>query len=69
MIKRWDIYDIADELADLPHLVQQGVDDPRVLPEVVQDLTNLVNRLWEASKTGGWVMPSHMNYEVWDGVK
>ncbi len=54
-VVRWDIYDIADELADLPGLVTQGIDDPRVLAEVHETLLRLEKRLWAASRIAGEV--------------
>lgn len=67
MIKRWDIYDIADELADVPCIIRQGIDDPRVLSEAMHDLEDLISRLWVAARVGGWVMPAHQDYQPWDG--
>lgn len=58
LVKRWDIYDIADQLADLPGLVKQGIDDPRVLPEVHDVLIELEALLWAAAKRGGSVGPA-----------
>jgi hypothetical protein len=54
-VVRWDIFDIADELADLPGLVKQGVDDPRVLLEVHDTLLRLEKLLWDASRIAGKV--------------
>ena len=56
-VQRWDVYDIADELADMAPLVRMGVDDPRVLPEVIHLLEQLEARLWRASRRGGVVGP------------
>lgn len=62
-VKRWDIYDIADELADLPYFVAKGIDDPRELPEVIEVLHDLEQRLWAASRRGGQVGPAPHYYQ------
>ena len=55
-VMRWDIYDIADELADLPGLLHQ-VRSSDELAEVCDVVNDLVNRLWEAALVGGSVGP------------
>ena len=55
-VQRWDIYDIADELADLPGLLRQ-VRSSDELAEVYDEVNDLVNRLWAAARVGGSVGP------------
>lgn len=55
-VQRWDIYDIADELADLPGLLSR-VRSSDELDEVCDEVNDLVNRLWAAALVGGSVGP------------
>ncbi len=58
MTQRWDVYDIADELADVPWMLRRAIDDERVIPEIVEKIKDLERRLWDAAKRGGCVGPS-----------
>ena len=57
-VKRWDIYDIADDLADLPWRLNQ-VRSTDELDEVCDEVNALVKRLWAAALVGGPVGPSY----------
>ena len=56
-VMRWDVYDIADELADVPGMLQKAIDDERLIPEIAAAIKELEKRLWAASKRGGQVGP------------
>lgn len=56
-VKRWDVYDIADELADVPGMLLDAIDDERLIPEIAEKVKGLEQRLWEASRHGGSVGP------------
>lgn len=58
-VKRWDIYDIADELADIPGMISlmaAGQTDLS-LQDVCGLLQGLESRLWTAGLRGGSVGP------------
>lgn len=57
MIKRYDIYDIADELADVPGMLAVALDDERIIPEIMGVVRDLERRLWIASTRDGRVGP------------
>jgi hypothetical protein len=59
-VKRWDVYDIADELADVPGMLTQAIDDPRYIPEIQQKVYELEQRLWAAAERGGVVGPARL---------
>lgn len=61
-VARWDVYDVADELADIPGLLSIAIDDPRMIPSIAHDINRMVRRLWDASEIAGTVGPYH-NYE------
>ena len=55
-VLRWDIYDIADELADVPgQLATRMTSDE--LYDICQELNGLVRRLFDASMVAGSVGP------------
>ena len=56
-VMRWDVYDIADELADVPGMLKNAIDDERLIPEIVAMIKGLEQRLWAASKRDGQVGP------------
>jgi hypothetical protein len=56
-VQRWDIYDIADDLADVQSLLFEAVDDVRVMPSLAHSLSQIENRLWAAVTRGGYVGP------------
>jgi hypothetical protein len=56
-VQRWDIYDIADQLDDMPYEILQACDDIRLLPEISAIIEALAARAWLASKRGGTVGP------------
>jgi hypothetical protein len=63
-IERWDVYDVADELADVAPVLQSLVAAPFPwnsfrddILGVIADLKDLERRLWEAAKRGGSVGP------------
>lgn len=60
-VQRWDVYDIADELADLPGMVTRVRESASPFvsawDEVYATLRELEQRLWEASKRAGVVGP------------
>lgn len=65
-VKRWDIYDIADELADVPGLLNRALTGDRVAAVEVKDLAyELERKLWLAAERGGSVGP-YPEYESWD---
>lgn len=51
-VERWDVYDIADELADVPGMLSQ-----LQFSEALDRIRDLERRLWAASKRGGTVGP------------
>lgn len=62
-VRRWDIYDIADELADVPWMLNRALydsDEPDYISasEAIQDVSDLLARLWLAAERGGEVGPS-----------
>ncbi|OBJ40299.1 hypothetical protein A5630_25445 [Mycolicibacterium mucogenicum] len=61
-VKRWDIHDIADELADVPVLLRASLDDfdtiGAKLGEAARKIKDLERRLWLASAVGGCVGPA-----------
>lgn len=57
-VKRWDVYDIADELADVPSMVDAGWREYALA--VIKDLEQ---RLWAAAERGGNVGP-YPGYEA-----
>ncbi|AEK10051.1 hypothetical protein FDH96_gp116 [Mycobacterium phage Rey] len=56
-VQRWDVYDIADELADVPGMLGDAIDDDRLIPGIVDTIHKLTQRLWAASRIGGVVVP------------
>ena len=56
-VMRWDVYDIADELADVPGMLKNAIDDERLIPEIVAMIKGLEQRLWAASQRDGQVGP------------
>ena len=54
-VKRWDVYDVADELADVPGMLREAIDDDRLIPEIVEKIKGLEFRLWNAALIGGEV--------------
>ncbi|APQ42247.1 hypothetical protein PBI_MRMAGOO_165 [Mycobacterium phage MrMagoo] len=56
-VQRWDVYDIADELADVPGMLADAIDDDRLIPGIVDTIHKLTERLWDASRVGGVVVP------------
>lgn len=70
-VKRWDVYDIADELADVPGMLLNTANSAfvtacakRELYDVVDKVKDLTNRLWKASKVEGEVGPDLPNGTV-----
>lgn len=61
-VKRWDIYDIADELADVPGMISAVFDHPNELGTrlalAVVKIRDLERRLWQAAEQGGEVGPA-----------
>lgn len=55
-VLRWDIYDIADELADVPGQLAD-VRTSEGLYVIYQELNGLVRRLFDASMVAGSVGP------------
>ena len=51
-VKRWDVYDVADELADVP-----GMLDRCQVTEAIDLIRDLERRLWAASLRDGQVGP------------
>lgn len=60
-VKRWDVYDIADQLADVPGLLEVVVrnfpDAAGAVEIITQAIKDLEQRLWRASERGGVVGP------------
>jgi hypothetical protein len=61
-VKRWDIYDIADDLDDLPYEIMQAVDDSRLLPGLAREIQQFAAKLYRLSQIEGTVGP-FPNYE------
>lgn len=57
VVRRWDIYDIADNLADLPGLIDRNLNNPFILKLIAVEITNTANQLFEASHKNGTVGP------------
>lgn len=64
-IRRWDIYDVADSLADVPAMLWEAVHDHRVIPEILELVRDLEDRLWVASTHGGCIGPAPTYRKVW----
>ena len=58
-VRRWDVYDIADELADVPGMLDRYVQhgSPDTLAQIYAALTDLEHRLWSAAERAGEVGP------------
>lgn len=60
-VQRWDVYDIADALADVPGMIHRVVNDQSAIGETLRDVYDLLayleNQLWEAANRGGRVGP------------
>lgn len=57
-VQRWDVYDIADELADVPGMLREAIYDPRIVSVVAEKVKQLEARLWAAADRGGKVGPA-----------
>ena len=57
-IKRWDVYDVADELADIPWMLNDAIDDERLIPEIADMVERLANQLFEMAQVHGSVGPA-----------
>jgi len=57
-VARWDIYDAADSLDDIPALIQEYAGDPDRLLAVARLVQMYAARLYRLSETGGKVGPS-----------
>ena len=57
-VARWDIYDAADSLDDIPCLIQEYAGDPDKLLAVARLVQMYAARLYKLSETGGNVGPS-----------
>ena len=59
MVKRWDIYDIADELADLVPMMTRVIQGNSAIGESWEEIFKFVKglekRLWVAAERGGQV--------------
>lgn len=51
-VKRWDVFDVADELADVPGIISREGIAP-----AVEKVHELLDRLWEAAEREGSVGP------------
>jgi hypothetical protein len=56
-VARWDIYDAADSLDDIPGLIQECAGDPDKLLAVARLVQMYAARLYRLSETGGNVGP------------
>jgi hypothetical protein len=54
-VVRWDIYDIADDLADLTPLINRNLDNPRKLKAIARYIQIRSNELFKASRVAGKV--------------
>jgi hypothetical protein len=68
-VKRWDVYDVADELADVPWMLQRLQTGgtyrlPGMVSEIRDKVEDLERRLWEAAERGGTVGPSPLYEQV-----
>jgi hypothetical protein len=60
-VKRWDVYDIADRLADIPWMLAAVIAGQATPGHTLQDiyglLSELETELWQAADRGGSVGP------------
>lgn len=63
-VQRWDVYDIADELADLPAMLSGS---PMMVADAYAVLEDLERRLWAAAERGGRVGP-YPEYQPYSDV-
>jgi hypothetical protein len=54
-VQRWDVYEIADALAEMPALLRCN---PALIYELTEEIEDLVSHLYAAANIGGRVSPS-----------
>lgn len=65
-VKRWDVYDAADHLDDVPWMLAKArrEQDWELVAEVIQHVEDWTAFLWAASKRGGEVGPYPLYQEL-----